>query len=105
MNLEEIKKFFLEKYYNFGDFTAFEFLDNAITCNKILDNNIVNELMEILPILFRLNYLEIEFENGTYNKKVYNTLVKYNINDFYIEIKDILFYDILKIKEEDLQIF
>lgn len=101
MNIEEIKKEFLKIYTHTGDIFAFEFLDNAMTCNKNIDNEIAKELMEILPILFRTNYLEIEFESGAYNKKVNNLLTKFNITDFYIGLKDILFFDILKFKQED----
>lgn len=100
MNLEELKKEFLKRYYNCGDLNAFEFLDKETSCNKNIDIEIIKELCEIVPILIKLNYLELEFENGAYNEKVYNTLSKYNISDFYMEIKGILIFDILKFTEE-----
>lgn len=103
METEEIKKEFLRIYTNIGDLSAFEFLDKAITCNNNIDIETSKELMEILPILYKVNYLEIEFENGAYNKKVKNLLEKSNITDFYINLKSILLFDILKFEQEDFQ--
>lgn len=99
MENEKIKSMFLEKYYNDGDYSAFEILQNNV--GFLNDYKLKRNLNIILPVLFRLNYLVIEYQEGTENEKINKILIKYNIENFYIETKGELF-NILGITDKDL---
>lgn len=65
--------------------------------NKLVDNcdeEKQNKLEELLPILYKFNYLNELFERGFDNRELNEIFANHRIEDMYIELKQLL-YDIL----------
>ena len=65
--------------------------------NKLVDNcdeEKQNKLEELLPILYKFNYLNELFERGLDNRELNEIFANHRIEDMYIELKQLL-YDIL----------
>lgn len=97
MKVNEIKEKFLELYYNTGDIFTFEYLEKQ---TEYFNTEKKKKLESLLSILTCTNYLIIEYEQGTDFEKFYDLIEKYNIYDFYIDLKRELF-KLLEITDKD----
>lgn len=97
MNENTIKEEFLKLYYSTGDIFSFEYLEKQTEYFNIEKRK---ELESLLSILTCTNYLVIEYEQGSDFEKIYDLMEKYNIYDFYIDLKSELF-KLLEITDKD----
>ena len=99
MKFEDFKKVFLNKQFD-GDCFVFDYIDNNYRLIENIEKK--KEIEEILPILYRTQYIYLDYIDGVKNKKLDSILFNYNIEDFYIDLKTELF-NILEITDEELE--